>query len=448
MHSAYEILEIPNFSSATEVKKAYKALAVKWHPDKHTAESKTEQDIAAEKFKVISNAYDELSDPARKNAYDRELRAQMKDNLEKQHAQYKQPEPDRFQESSVQAQYRKQRSRFSAKVLAVFDTLIANKVLSENDIIEIPDESVAYVSHPSCLKALQAGIVWVLTHPSIPEESWEYIATRHCLDALNSRVFTLSQFEHMSVDRVKIFTAAEHVEIIKKIFKPAGFDMRDINKLSTEKLDLFFSAGWVQAVENKVCKVGDFSTLNIETLRKMTPTYINAYNVIIEHDLFGCAQRGGFMYLISNKDPKNPLADVLYKSTNLSSHIEEFRQSLQDKLNHHSISGEEAVSATKFIGALDEEKFAFFQADDPLLAAKKYTDNCLALIEAFDKKLMLSEYPLFAIMKSFSEAISFQRTPHQQLQGLRYMMQHFKSGISRDGTIQNPQVETHKSNRP
>lgn len=63
----YKILEVERNASDEEIKKAYKKLAMKWHPDKHPQESKEE---ATRKFKDISEAYQTLSDPSKKKMYD------------------------------------------------------------------------------------------------------------------------------------------------------------------------------------------------------------------------------------------------------------------------------------------------------------------------------------------------------------------------------------------
>ncbi len=61
----YNILGIDKKASATQIKKAYRKLALKYHPDK------TKGDKALEdKFKKISEAYAVLSDPEKRNQYD------------------------------------------------------------------------------------------------------------------------------------------------------------------------------------------------------------------------------------------------------------------------------------------------------------------------------------------------------------------------------------------
>ena len=67
-HDYYEILGVKKGSSGDEIKKVYRQLALKYHPDRVAPDKKKE---AEEKFKEISEAYAVLSDSKKKSAYDR-----------------------------------------------------------------------------------------------------------------------------------------------------------------------------------------------------------------------------------------------------------------------------------------------------------------------------------------------------------------------------------------
>ena len=65
MTNYYEILGISQNASVCEIRKAYMALALQFHPDKN------KEPGAEEKFKEILEAYEVLSDPDKKANFDR-----------------------------------------------------------------------------------------------------------------------------------------------------------------------------------------------------------------------------------------------------------------------------------------------------------------------------------------------------------------------------------------
>ena len=62
----YKVLGVGKGASDEEIKKAYRKLARKYHPDRNAGDKKAE-----ERFKEISQAHDVLSDPDKRKAYDR-----------------------------------------------------------------------------------------------------------------------------------------------------------------------------------------------------------------------------------------------------------------------------------------------------------------------------------------------------------------------------------------
>ncbi len=61
----YETLWIAKWATAADIKKAYKKLAMQWHPDRHQWDKKAEA-----KFKEINEAYQTLSDSQKRKQYD------------------------------------------------------------------------------------------------------------------------------------------------------------------------------------------------------------------------------------------------------------------------------------------------------------------------------------------------------------------------------------------
>lgn len=62
----YELLEVTREANGDEIKKAYRRLAIKYHPDKNPGDK-----AAEDKFKQISEAYEVLSDDDKRAAYNR-----------------------------------------------------------------------------------------------------------------------------------------------------------------------------------------------------------------------------------------------------------------------------------------------------------------------------------------------------------------------------------------
>lgn len=67
----YDVLGVSKTASDSEIKSAYRKMAIKYHPDKQTGKSDAEKKEAEEKFKAAAEAYSVLSDANKRARYDK-----------------------------------------------------------------------------------------------------------------------------------------------------------------------------------------------------------------------------------------------------------------------------------------------------------------------------------------------------------------------------------------
>ena len=83
----YETLGVSKGATSDEIKKAYRKLALKYHPDKNKGSKEAE-----EKFKEVAEAYEALHDPQKRDIYDRYGEEGLKGNIGASSSGFQMPE--------------------------------------------------------------------------------------------------------------------------------------------------------------------------------------------------------------------------------------------------------------------------------------------------------------------------------------------------------------------
>jgi curved DNA-binding protein CbpA len=92
----YEVLGVSEQADEAAINKAYKKLALQYHPDRHSTEPKEQEKVAEEKFKEIGQAKEVLLDPDKRAEYDAELAAHRNPQATRQQ-QAPKPTPQQYQ---------------------------------------------------------------------------------------------------------------------------------------------------------------------------------------------------------------------------------------------------------------------------------------------------------------------------------------------------------------
>ena len=74
----YEVLGVPKNAAEEDIKKAYRKLAMKHHPDRNQGDTAKKSE---EKFKEAKEAYEMLTDPQKRAAYDQYGHAGVDPNM-------------------------------------------------------------------------------------------------------------------------------------------------------------------------------------------------------------------------------------------------------------------------------------------------------------------------------------------------------------------------------
>ncbi|XP_034956439.2 dnaJ homolog subfamily C member 21 [Zootoca vivipara] len=135
MKCHYEVLGVKRDASDEDLKRAYRRLALRWHPDKNLENAEE----AAEQFKLIQAAYDVLSDPQERAWYDNHREALLKGGVD---GEYQDDSLDVFQYFTVTCYsgYGDDEKGFFAVYRHVFEMIAKEEMesIQEEDAEEFP----------------------------------------------------------------------------------------------------------------------------------------------------------------------------------------------------------------------------------------------------------------------------------------------------------------------
>ncbi|RXN12902.1 dnaJ -like protein [Labeo rohita] len=134
MKCHYEVLGVKRDASDDDLKKAYRKLALKWHPDKNLDNAEE----AAEEFKLIQAAYDVLSDPQERAWYDNHREALLKGGVS---GEYQDDSVDLLQFFTVTCYsgFGDDEKGFYTVYRNVFETIVKEETEHSKDVEEVED---------------------------------------------------------------------------------------------------------------------------------------------------------------------------------------------------------------------------------------------------------------------------------------------------------------------
>lgn len=103
MENHYTVLGIQSSASADEIRRAYRILARRYHPDLNPGQK------SSERFRKISEAYEVLSDTAKRTSYDTNLESKQRDDLSRGFAAYERAQARKANPRRESAQQRSAR---------------------------------------------------------------------------------------------------------------------------------------------------------------------------------------------------------------------------------------------------------------------------------------------------------------------------------------------------
>nr|CAG4644058.1 EOG090X085R [Lepidurus arcticus] len=227
MKCHYEVLSVPRDASDDEIKKSYRKLALKWHPDKNL----DNQEVSQKEFLLIQAAFDVLSDPHERAWYDKHREAILRGGIDKDYSDNCVNVYEYFT-SSCYSGYDDSHGSFYAVYKEVFNKIAAEDMefAEEKEHYDVPDFGLSSTPYEECVRPFYA--YW---QSYCTRRSYAWLDKWDIREAPNRRVVRLMEKENKKLRDIGRKKRNEEVRALVSFVRKRDRRVQAYKKVLEEK---------------------------------------------------------------------------------------------------------------------------------------------------------------------------------------------------------------------